>query len=437
MIAAQALSDLDYVLFTTPGSPPLTNVIPGFPALLLPIVWTFGDWTPAYQIFCALILAACPWAVWAWMRRRLDERTAILGALVFAASPLVVSQAGCVMAEAPYTLLAAILLLTIESPTVRTRELGGLLLALTQLRPAGLSLLPGVLGGLALKRRWTDAARILAPAMAGALLWILWSRSRGTVQEAGEWAATYRGQDPVRSLALVLENLQYYLRAGGGAFLPPSLGEGAAALALGSGLAALILFGAARLLRRNPVEPAALMLLTAGFMHLIWGWHYERYFIPLIPLMIFCAAAPLGRGAPILLTALLACQLAFHTHHWLSGTAWAKPELAATYSWLRAHMGDADVLASPLYARDGFHSARPGVPLPDAGTSAEFARLLRTRRVRFVLWQDEDFGLSQDKTAAPRLALIKARGHLADERRFRLVYTDKAGAAEVFALTPP
>ncbi|MBI5624605.1 MAG: hypothetical protein HY924_12575 [Elusimicrobia bacterium] len=408
VIAAQALSYGDYALFTSPGSPPLVNVLPGLPLLLQPVVWLAGDWTPAYQIFSALLMAACPWAAWLWLRRRLDPAAALLAASVFATSPWVLSQAGTVMPEAPYTLLTALLLLALERPG--TPGAPWLLLLLSQVRPAGLSLLPAAAARLLARKRLREAVLTLAPALAGLLLWSAW-----------RWRAG-QGYGAAHPFPVALADILFYLSAWGGCFLPEAWAGGKLALLLGLGLAGLAAAGLARAWRRSPWEPAAVMLVCAVLMHALWGGRHERHLIPLLPWLLWAAAEASGRRASVCLAILLACQLGFHATRRLGGSAWSKPELAATYSWLRSSRGPADILASPLYVRDGFYASRPSVPLPDAASSEELARLLSGRKVKLVLWQD-----SLDLPGAARLS---------DRGLFKPVYENEAEQARVYEVLP-
>ncbi|MBI4423709.1 MAG: hypothetical protein HY554_08280 [Elusimicrobia bacterium] len=434
VIASLALSDGRYSLFTSPGNPPLVGVWPGLPALLLPATWAGGGSAGAYQALSALLLAACPWALWWWLKGRASPATSVLIPVLFATSPLVLNQAGCVMPEAPYTALSALLLVLLEAPRPDAKRAGWLLAALIQLRSAGLSLFPAVLAGPVLERRWRVAARRLAPGAAGLLLWCAWCLAQeGRVQEAGEWAASYRGRGFAAIWSLPLDNWRFYTESLGNSFLPASWAGGLGARALGALAAVAAAAGAARAWRRSAAEPAVWLLAGGAAMHAFWGWQYERYMIPFLPFLWWAVSESLGRRAPVVLSALLACQVTFNARHFLGAPA-PQPELASTYAWLRERMEPSDALASLLYARDGFYASRASVPLADAEDAQGLARLLRSRRVRYVLWQDleGDLGLSARATSAIGGDLRRVRALLADARRFRPVYEDPAGRGTVY-----
>ncbi|MDD5657604.1 MAG: hypothetical protein PHF00_10165, partial [Elusimicrobia bacterium] len=193
VIASHALASGGYRNLICPGLPPLTMIMPGFPALLLPVTWLWGERFIAYQLFCAAIAASLPWLLWRWLRRRTGAAAALLVALAFAFNPIVLSQSGTVMSESAYAALTILLLAALEAR--RQAAAGGLLLALTQLRPAGFSLLPAVLAGALRRRDWRAAGlRALPAALAGAA-WYAWSWSvSGRIDEFHELSFSYAGK---------------------------------------------------------------------------------------------------------------------------------------------------------------------------------------------------------------------------------------------------
>lgn len=440
-IAAQALSQGSYGLLTTPGFPPLVMLTPGFPLALLPLALIFGEWVPAYQAFSCLVLAASPWFVWAWLRRVIDPWEAWLIAMIFGTSPFVLAQAGTVMTEGAYTVLTILLLWAVERsgarPKPRAGRAGLLLLALTQLRPAGLSALPAAIARPFKEKRWKDAAWTLGPTLLGAAAWCLWSYAvSGQVQETAEFALSYRGQPLTHPLAVASDNARYYLTAWGSTILPAAWGSGGPALLAGTALGVLVLAGLRRRLADDVADPAALLLVGAILMHAIWAWQYERYLICLLPWLLLAVATALKRGARPVLAAMLALQCVFHSHRFLKTSAWSYPELARTYERVRPGPGSPPgLLASPLYVRDGYYTGRPSVPLPSAADPEGFARTLRKRRVAVVLWQgDIDIGLSMDGSANLRRELERAGRHLSDRRFFKLLYDDPVEKSKVYGL---
>ncbi|MDD5630270.1 MAG: hypothetical protein PHU21_14480 [Elusimicrobia bacterium] len=433
IIGSQSLAQGSYRLSTCIGQPPLVAVVPGLPVLLLPVTWLSSGGTGAYQVFCALVLAGLPWLVWWWCRRRLGEPESVLVALLFATSPLVLCQSGAVMSEGPYTALAVLFLAAAESG--RWPAAGALLLALTQLRLAGWSLLPAALCGPWRLKDRRAALWLLLPAASAAALWYAWSH--GASRGAGEFHVielrdSYQGHLWSRVLAVACDNARYYLASWGGAFWPLDWSR-TAALA-GAALAALALRGAWLLRGEERARPAVLLLCGAALLHLFWPWQYDRYLIPLLPWLLWLVAAGAGRRALPLLGLLLALQLTFHSARWLAGVeTWRVPELSRTYAWLRAHSGSADGLASALNVRDGILCSRPSLPLPDVPQAQDFAGTLRRMRVRWVLWQDGlDIGLSARRGSTMDGKLQRIRAYLEDDRWFRRAYADPKEDARVY-----
>jgi hypothetical protein len=436
IIASHALSHGSYRFPTVPGHPPLTMMTPGFPAILLPLTLSFDEWMPAYQIFCALVAAATPWLYWLWLRRRIDDdATSVLAAVTFGTSPILLSQSGSVMTETLYTALSFVLLFALE----RARAAGGsfLLLLMTQLRPAGLAAVPAALIRPLRERRWKDAAKMAAPAAAAMAFWFWWSSSVSSgMEKVVELKVFYSGQGLSQVAAVAQDNLKYYLSSWGASYLPEHLASGPPALILGGVLFFLSVVGLLMVLWRDWLDPAAWMLLGGLALHAIWSWHYERYLIPLLPLLLWTAIVALDEEPRIKLCALLIAQIAFQSHHWLSRTAWSKIELAQTYGWLKANTSSADILSSALYVRDGYYAARPSLPLPDSPRPEVFSQTLEKWRVKYVVWQDGlDIGLSLGRTS-PNHRMLDRAGHFLkdDPGRYRLVYENRGEKARVYGL---
>ncbi len=431
LLAAKALPTGRYELITAVGHPPLTSTAPGWPLLMAPLGF-LTDAPGIFQAFAALLLAAGPWLLWAWLRRRTENATALLAALILASSPLLLSQSGTLMPEAAYLIVFLAALMASESD--RRAIAGGLGALLVLVRPAGLSALPALAAEPALKRRWADVARALTPALIAAAVWSAWSMKRsGGVQEAGELALAYGGGASMSPFHVMLSNARFFSASLGGCFLPPLHADGTGAVLLGAVLLLTVSLGIARALRRKTSDPAASALLGAVAMHALWTWQYERYLIPLLPLLLWAMIEGLGAAAPRVLAALLAAQLGFQTLPRLGRPSpWAEPELSRTYAWLQSHPAPG-ALASALPVRDGWYAQRPCLPLPDAEDAADFAAKLKGARARFILRQDGlDIGLSAGKSAPLQRLLDRAYGQLDDAKRFRKIHEEPAERASVY-----
>jgi len=428
---ARALASGCYCLETSPGCPPLAMINPGWPLLLAPLAF-FTERPGLFQAFSALILAAAPIATWAWLRRRTDETTALLAAALFASCPLALAQAGVPMSEAPSVLVLLALLAAAEDK--RPRAAGALGAALLMLRTAGAAALAAPLAPLLRARRWSAAAAAAAPPALAYALWSLWSwsRTRG-VDKISLLADIYRGNAWRKPLEVAAANARFYLAAWGGCFLPPGFAYGRTALVFGALLAAAAAAGLARVLRRRRDDPAAWALIAAAALHALWSWQYERYMIPVLPLLIWSLAAGLGRAAKPALAGLLVLQLASQTLPRLGRPSpYAEPELALSYAWLAARPRPA-LLASAEHVRDGYYAGLPNVALPDDENARDFAAHLKSMRVSYVVREDGlDVGLGADPSSGLRRALERAYSHLDEERLFRKVHEEPAERARIY-----
>ena len=430
-IGARALTTGHYCLLTTPGCPPLTLINPGWPALLVPLSFLTERPGP-FQAFSALLLAAAPVALWAWLRRRADEVTALLAAALFASCPLVLAQSGVVMSEAPYVLFFLVMLRFIEKR--RAFAAGTFGAALLMTRTAGLAVMPALLLPFARARRWGELARAAAAPLLAWTLWTAWSWSKGrTVGKFDLLPATYAGGAWSKPLVIAAGNARFYAAEWGGCFLPPSWADGALAVALGTALAAGAAWGLTSALRKRADDPAAWSLLGTAALLAVWGWQYERYLIPLLPLLLWALAAGLGKAAKPALWTLLALQLGAQTLPRLGRPSpWAEPELARTYAWL-AERPAPNLLSSTEPVRDGWLSGLPDVPLPVPARDEDFAPALKAAGVRYVLRADaQDYGLQGDASSALRQTVERLGRLLDDPRRFRKAHEEPAERAAVY-----
>ncbi|MFI5348467.1 MAG: hypothetical protein ACHQ2Z_02900 [Elusimicrobiota bacterium] len=430
-IGARALTMGRYCLLTSPGCPPLTLINPGWPAMLAPL-FLLTERPGPFQAFSALILAAAPVAVWAWLRRREDETTALLAAALFASCPLALSQSGVVMTEAPYLLFFLAMLACVEKRRASAAGAWGAALLLT--RTSGLAVMPALLLPFARARRWKDAARAAAAPILASALWAAWSWSKSrTVGKFDLLPATYGAGGWAKPFAVAAANARFYAAEWGGCFLPPALAEGAPAMILGAALAVASAWGVARALRRRADDPAAWALLGTAALLAVWGWQYERYMIPLLPLLLWALASGLGRAAKPALAVLLALQLGAQTLPRLGRPSpWGRPELARTYAWL-ARQPAPNLLTSTEPVRDGWLSGLPNTPVPDAARDEDFAPALKAAGVRYVLRADgQDYGLEHDESSAVRRGVERMYRRLEDPRRFRKVHEEPDERAAIY-----
>ena len=298
---------------------------------------------------------------------------------------------------------------------------------------AGVAALPALAVFLK-KRKPREGALALLPPLLAFGAWSAWSWSKiHAVDKFSMFSLTYGAAPQAKLARVAASNARYYAAEWGGAFLPPSLAAGALAPLLGALLAAAALRGLYLALRARRDDPAAWALAGTGVMLAVWGWQYERYLIPLLPLLLWALAAGLGRAAKPALAALLVMQLGAQTLPRLGRPSpWAEPELAKTYAWLAALPGT-NLLSSAEPVRDGWLSGLPSRALPLVPADEDFAAALKAARVTVILRvEGQDYGLDADATATPRRELERAYRRLEDPKRFRKIHEEPGERAFVY-----
>jgi hypothetical protein len=146
------------------GATVVAYYLPGYPILLVPLVWIWGNglWPP--RVFSTVCVALLYPLLWAWMGRRGFKpgyRAAVLGLL--AINTVLATYSTMVMAEAPFLLVLVLALFALDRWERRPGVLNAcvvvvLMAALVWLKEAGI----GLVGGLVLyelwRRRWARAA---------------------------------------------------------------------------------------------------------------------------------------------------------------------------------------------------------------------------------------------------------------------------------------
>jgi hypothetical protein len=446
VLAAESLAEGRYRFLQLPGAPRITTLTPGLPVLLLPVAWLWSGVLFAYQAYSWLLLALCNGAVWMWLRTRHPRPVALAAALLFALNPLVLSRSGAVMPEAAYLLLSMATLLLWE----RRSAGGGLglgLLASYAIRPAAWPLGLAIWVGLAIKRRFKDLILACLVSGVGALAWAVWSRSSGGVQEIRELDALYSGAlSDVFKIAAA--NARRAAETWGSTFLPLHWADGPAAPALGALLFALTLAGLFRSKTRwREGDAATYYLAFSLLMHLAWPWWYDRYLLPLLPLLLSFALSALPRSwartreTPLALGLALTVFLQFTAQ----GRLWVRtdhhrlqPRLWETYQWIRSHTAPTDMFVSPFYGRDLLYTGRPFGPLPSADTAEDLRDRLQKRRVRYVLWEEQvDAGFSLPAENPVARLLARQGPALQQTAFFQPMYHDSRTGTWIFQVKNP
>lgn len=440
-LAAQSLREGHYRHWFLPGTPPITNLTPGFPAFLAPIAFLFPDNALACQLWTGLALLACTGAVWLLFRRRQDAPAAVLLTGLFALNPLVLGRLGVVMPEAPFLLGTLGFLHLWEKNRLPDFAAGAWLSALYLIRPAALPLWGAVGASLLIQRRYRSLIKTFAVPAATYLLWARWSGQGGGVEESIELNLLYGGKGPGQWILNAGLNAAQLARTWGATLLPLPWARGAAAPALGAGLLALSAGGAVRGLRKNPSDVVLGFLGLSVAMHLAWPWWYDRYLLPLLP-FLWLSLATLStnldrRFSPRvrwgLLGGILALSFFGQSVFWFDPAARrSEPELADSYQWIKSHTSPGDGFVSLFYGRDLIHTQRVFLPPPPAADASALDAALAQRRVRYILWdQTINLGFSDNRNAVTS-AVDRLTRSLEDATRFRLVHEDSSGRARIY-----
>jgi 4-amino-4-deoxy-L-arabinose transferase-like glycosyltransferase len=291
---------------------PHTLYPPGLPLILAGILSAAG---PAYGLMravMALLALLGGVAAYALLKPRLGApRAALIGCLFPIAFP-VVHEITFVLSDVPFAFFAlAAMALARHSPRPpRGWRLAGLcvsLLAATAFRTVGLVLVASIgahgIAGSILRHRgrdalwWAAAAALLLAPAAGWILYVSPPTGAEPIPEGIPASSSNldlitradpRGSDPAPASAAdllrrVRENAGYYAEVGAGVILGRR--EPIRHLPWTRYLIILLpLIGLFRLARRR-LEPADLFAILYGLVLLAWPFHYQRFVIPVLPLL--------------------------------------------------------------------------------------------------------------------------------------------------------
>jgi hypothetical protein len=148
------------------GATVVAYYLPGYPVLLVPLVWIWGSalWPP--RVFSTVCVALLYPLLWAWMGRRglkPGYRVAVLGLL--AINTVLATYSTMVMAEAPFLLVLVLALFALDRWERRHGVLNAcavivLMAALVWLKEAGIGLVAGLVLYELWRRRWARAAAV-------------------------------------------------------------------------------------------------------------------------------------------------------------------------------------------------------------------------------------------------------------------------------------
>ncbi len=288
-----------------PGIPRHAQYPPFYPSILA-IVGAFGGGLIAFKALSAVFTSASVVILFMLARVRLGAYAALAVTAPFALNPVLVYYSHWVLSEAPFVLLTLVALWASEGMMKSNRRLAlavvaALLAYLT--RSAGLPLVAALLVALAWRRDWKKLAIAGPAALVVVGSWWMWGRLAAS-SSAKVYSSNFLLINPYAPEAgyvgpgdlftRAFDNIRLYAVE----VLPQSLagvgpggGVGLAALLAALLILALALIAWVRDIRRV----AGLELFTLLYAGLIFLWPQvwtdRRFLLPLLPVLIFYAAA--------------------------------------------------------------------------------------------------------------------------------------------------
>jgi hypothetical protein len=317
LMAAHVLASGGWLTSTMPsGATVVANYLPGYPVLLVPVVWLFGSALWAPRVLSGLLVAALYPLLWAWMRRRglgPWQRTAVL--VLLAINTVLATYSTMVMAEAPFLVVFVLSLFALDRWASRPGWLNAtvvvvLLAGLVWLKEAGIGLGVGIVAYELWQRRWWRAAGVGGGV--GALLLpglvARWATGGSTVGDryASEIANPSQGGLVHQLLSEVPHDLRAYLQSTlrqsvlpEGSPLPSHGPVHALLTVVGVSVPVFVLLGAVVWYRRHP--KAESWMLWAYFAEtLAYPFTNPRRVVlvlPLVTIWFVVGAAAVGRWA--------------------------------------------------------------------------------------------------------------------------------------------
>lgn len=159
------------------AAPVHARLPPGFPALLSIANLAFGDDVRVYTLFVLLCSAASMALIFFVVRRHFGDAVAVFVTALSAINPFAVSDAGYIMAEAPFRFWMTLTLWSASRENPSTRHLvlaGAAAVAAALTRSIGVAVIAGLALHWVLERRW-KAVALLVVGSAPVGLWFLWT----------------------------------------------------------------------------------------------------------------------------------------------------------------------------------------------------------------------------------------------------------------------
>ncbi|MBI5240269.1 MAG: hypothetical protein HY926_07330 [Elusimicrobia bacterium] len=446
VLAARAILHGNFDDETLPFKSPATNLLPGYPLLLAPVLALggipAGSWL---SVVFTLLAAACFWA--------LPRGRTRWAAVLFALHPLLVKHAASLMSEPAYLFWSLAALAWLDR--LEARPLAAFVCWVSfaaWIRPHGfllaVAVLPYALRRFPGRRAWAAGALaagiMAAPYARNFLLSGAPASYFGEIPETG-------GLLPALGLLLetVKSNLGYYLENIPLTLVPwealqgrvPAWLAGCAiwpALACGFWLCW-------RSPEREGLRPRLAYLVLYSGASLVWVNHSGRYLLPVLPLLyeLLLAAALKAsrRGAAVLAAAICAAALSgnvVQARRAPSGGDASSRGPQRFFAWVRADTSAEDVFVAPYRQSFCLNTGRKAFDYfyyedPDA-----FFEYLQSHDARYVVADESRLRVPTVPSRGAQLDLHSAvmTERLRDSARFARVYADAQERIAVFRVLP-
>ncbi len=421
VIGARSLLQGRYVELNQPGTPPLVNYMPGYPALLAIVMRFFPDSFLPLQLFSVAMAAV---GLFVFSKIVDGEESFLITTLALAAAafnPLYVSLSAQLLSDIPYFLFSMLVFAWAARiwPHNDWRlwfVLAGLAGFTYCIRPAGLSLGLALLAALLIERRWKTAFIFI--------LFLGFSVMPFASRQASRYASEY-----VSSYSPTLSS--YYFRE---IFVRnllrwPVTWKWLDGLSIMGGLV-LMGIGALRFGLSGWKKSLLIYLTVYAIAHFFWSKESGRYIYPVFPFVAFFIFSGIHKKKAAITLAIAVGACYFRPLlNIVESSAIAPNALNSapqeTMEWIRSHTDEADIFAAELDGQLFLLTGRQAVHLPKIFEKEMFLAWMESRNVHYIwveavpfLMRTHQGGTVHDAYPAARLLEI-----VNDSKRFELAFS--------------
>lgn len=456
IIGAKSLSSGAYSRINQLNNPPLTNYFPGYPVLLAPLLAAGNAVMPGaaqkyliLRLFSIILITGSIFLVYGIFREFFSsEYTIIAVILLFSLNPITVSLSGTVLSDIPYTFfsLLCIYLLVKNKNFIVTSCLLGFL---ASIRPVGIILFVAAVTWLLVKKQNKNAVILF---LVGGLITSIYPVRNLIIGAGPTHYITQLLSSYVSGMAAGIpeRNFIFYSKEiiGRTFFrLPASPGAEIISWLIILGFLLVSLLGMIKSWEK--LLPVNLYLVGYTVFHLFWPLQCQRYFLPVLPIMLFLffygleALLP-ARLKPWVISAVYVFSifLCVKVDRQIIEVSHSRGDLRNTpkintYNWVTEKLPEKSVIACQLDGTTYLYTHRYTVAFPVIGSSAdEFYNDLKQNCAGYVLFQPDlpvltSPGGNNPGDPFPVDVLAKL---LSDKAKYRLLYASPAEKTAVFGI---